>query len=85
VPYITKKVPTTTIETGAVQIPGTGRTIVGAYNPPHNYFQKSELEKILGMSTKIIVAGELNAKSGLKAVLHQGNNWQHVARNIFWQ
>jgi hypothetical protein len=61
IPYNTKNAPLTSIETAAIQIAGTGLTIVGAYNLPHNYFKKSELEKIMGIATTI-VAGDLNAK-----------------------
>jgi hypothetical protein len=43
IPYSTKNAPLTSIETAAIQIAGTGLTIVGAYNPPHNYFKISEL------------------------------------------
>jgi hypothetical protein len=62
IPYSTKNAPLTSVETAAIQIAGTGLTIVGAYNPPHNYFKISELEKIMGIATTTIVAGDLNAK-----------------------
>ncbi|KAH0808874.1 hypothetical protein GEV33_013917 [Tenebrio molitor] len=63
VPYTTKNVTGTTIETTAIQLAGGETTIVGAYNPPHNYYKTQELAKIFGISKTTILAGDLNAKN----------------------
>jgi hypothetical protein len=63
VPYTSKKTPNTSLETAAIQLADNGPAIVGAYNPPYNYFKVSELSKILAISNKTILAGDLNAKN----------------------
>jgi hypothetical protein len=63
IPYTSMKITNTSLETAAIQLEGNGPAIVGAYNPPQNYFKVSELAKILGISNKIIPAGDLNAKN----------------------
>jgi hypothetical protein len=61
--YTSMKITNTSLETAAIQLAGNGPAIVGPYNPPQNYFKVSELAKILGISNKIILAGDLNAKN----------------------
>jgi hypothetical protein len=61
VPYTSTKTTNTSLESAVMQLADNGPAIVGAYNPPYNYFKVSELSKILAISNKTILAGDLTA------------------------
>ena len=62
IPFRTRKIPTTTIEAAAVDLPRNNITIVGAYNRPKNYYKGRDLTRVLNISKRVVLAGDLNSK-----------------------
>ena len=62
IPFRTRKIPTTTIEAAAVDLLRNNITIVGAYNRPKNYYKGRDLTRVLNISKRVVLAGDLNSK-----------------------
>lgn len=61
IPFVTITLPMTTLETVGFKLLG-GIHIISAYNPPSNHFTLTELNKLMQIGKRVILAGDLNSK-----------------------